>query len=266
MFHFLSGLPRSGSTVLVALLRQNPKVHASIVSPVGQIITHAHQAMGPTNEARVLMTERQKTAILRGIFRSYYEDVGAEICFDNNRRWCANIALLHELFPESRIVCCVRDPVAIVESFERLFQANPLALSMIHEGNSNTNVYDRVNVMMRQQGVLGFAWNSLRSAFYGEHRDKLLLVEYADLCRHPAIVMREISAALGLPPFDYDFNCLEQVPGAAEFDMTIDTPNLHTVKSKILSTQRQGALPPDIRDTLPKPFWPAARSFGTLVA
>ena len=33
--HFISGLPRSGSTLLSALLRQNPRVHAAMTSPVG---------------------------------------------------------------------------------------------------------------------------------------------------------------------------------------------------------------------------------------
>lgn len=33
-FHFISGLPRSGSTLLSALLGQNPGVHASISSPL----------------------------------------------------------------------------------------------------------------------------------------------------------------------------------------------------------------------------------------
>jgi sulfotransferase len=32
--HFIAGLPRSGSTLLVALLRQNPRFAARISSPV----------------------------------------------------------------------------------------------------------------------------------------------------------------------------------------------------------------------------------------
>ncbi|MFB8797203.1 MAG: sulfotransferase [Microcoleus sp.] len=32
--HFISGLPRSGSTLLAALLRQNPRFHAAMTSPV----------------------------------------------------------------------------------------------------------------------------------------------------------------------------------------------------------------------------------------
>jgi len=32
--HFISGLPRSGSTLLAALLRQNPRFHAAMTIPV----------------------------------------------------------------------------------------------------------------------------------------------------------------------------------------------------------------------------------------
>jgi len=32
--HFISGLPRSGSTLLCALLRQNPRFSSAVTSPV----------------------------------------------------------------------------------------------------------------------------------------------------------------------------------------------------------------------------------------
>ena len=32
--HFISGLPRSGSTLLAALLRQNPRFHADMSGPM----------------------------------------------------------------------------------------------------------------------------------------------------------------------------------------------------------------------------------------
>jgi len=36
-FHFIAGLPRSGSTLLAALLRQNPRFQAGMTSPVGAL-------------------------------------------------------------------------------------------------------------------------------------------------------------------------------------------------------------------------------------
>ena len=37
--HFISGLPRSGSTLLAAILRQNPDFHAAMTSPVGALFS-----------------------------------------------------------------------------------------------------------------------------------------------------------------------------------------------------------------------------------
>ena len=49
MFHFISGLPRSGSTLLAGILRQNPRFHAHIESPVGRMVTELHRSMGVVN-------------------------------------------------------------------------------------------------------------------------------------------------------------------------------------------------------------------------
>jgi sulfotransferase len=38
-YYFISGLPRSGSTLLSGILKQNPKFYADIASPVSGIIS-----------------------------------------------------------------------------------------------------------------------------------------------------------------------------------------------------------------------------------
>ena len=63
--------------------------------------------------------------ILRALFSAYYADFEADIVFDTNRRWCANMSLILKLFPDAYVICCVRDPVAIVDSIERLLQQHP---------------------------------------------------------------------------------------------------------------------------------------------
>ena len=45
-FHFISGLPRSGSTLLAGILRQNPRFHASMSSPVSGLLNGALEQMG----------------------------------------------------------------------------------------------------------------------------------------------------------------------------------------------------------------------------
>ncbi|WP_284246122.1 sulfotransferase [Thalassotalea insulae] len=45
-YHFISGLPRSGSTLLAGILRQHPHFYAAMSSPIGALINSALKQMG----------------------------------------------------------------------------------------------------------------------------------------------------------------------------------------------------------------------------
>ena len=98
--HFISGLPRAGSTLLSAILRQNPAFSAAMTSPVGTLYMALETAMSRRNEAAVFLDAGQRRALLRGVFAGYYCDADpAMVLFDTNRLWCARLAALSELFP-----------------------------------------------------------------------------------------------------------------------------------------------------------------------
>lgn len=255
MYHFITGLPRSGSTLLASILSQNPACSASIMSPVGRVVSDALDAMGPKNEAESYITDDQRMRILQGIIEGYYATDMHNVIFDNNRRWTANVGLIAKLFPDSKLVCCLRQPAAIVDSFERLFQKNPLNLSVIYGARSNLTVYERVSEIMQPTGVVGFALNAFRTAFFGPYKEKLACVQYDDLCRFPAAVMQALTEALKLPAHNYNFEAIQQLPGAEQFDRDIATPGLHTLKEKVVYEPRQSVLPPDIWSNLPPAFW-----------
>ena len=58
--HFISGLPRSGSTLLAAILRQNPHFHAGMSSPVGTLFNALLRQMSQDNEAAVFIDDAQR--------------------------------------------------------------------------------------------------------------------------------------------------------------------------------------------------------------
>lgn len=254
-FHFISGLPRSGSTLLAALLRQNPEFHASIMSPVGYMVTDLLHAMSPANEASSFLTEDIRLRSLRGLFTAYYGDAYEYVIFDNNRRWLAHLDLLDKLYPGSFVFTMVRPVTEIVESFERTLRKHPEQLSSIIGNIPNTNIYQRVKHYMEHMNVIGFAHNSLKDAYYGPKREKLFLIEYDELCQRPQRVMDAIQAALGLTPFPYNFTDIAQIPGARDFDADLGAPHLHELRSTISLPQHKPILPPDIANALPKPFW-----------
>src|SRR5580693_1208146 len=96
--HFISGLPRSGSTLLAAILRQNPRFHAGMTSPVGALYMALESALSRRNEAAMFIEEAQRREVLQGLFSNYYQAQQAEkLVFDTNRTWCTKLPALAQL-------------------------------------------------------------------------------------------------------------------------------------------------------------------------
>ena len=243
--HFISGLPRSGSTLLAGILRQNPRFHAMMTSPVGSIYLAMQAAVSRRNEAAVFITEDQKRALLRGVFYNYYHAIGAEkLVFDTNRIWCTKMPSLADHFPHAKVICCVRDLSWIMDSVERLIRRNPHELSGLFGFEAGGTVYTRINRLAMNDGLVGYALDALREACFGEQADRLLLVEYEALTQVPAQTLARIYAFIGETPFAHDFDNVEY--DAEDFDLAIGAPGLHTVARKVAYTPRPSILPPEL--------------------
>jgi sulfotransferase len=243
--HFISGLPRSGSTLFAAILRQNPRFHAMMTSPVGGIYLGMLNAISRKNEAAGFISENQKRALLAGVFANYYSDIGAErVVFDTNRLWCSKLPSLTQLFPEAKILCCVRHLPWIMDSVERLERRNAFDLSGIFGYDAGGTVYSRINRLAANDGMVGFALDCLKEAFYGGYADKMIIITYEALTRDPSKTLNKVYDFIGEPAFDHDFDNVEYAND--EFDAAIGSPGLHTVRSKVEFTPRPSVLPPEL--------------------
>ena len=70
--HFISGLPRSGSTLLAGILKQNPRFHAGMTSPVGSLVSSMLRQMSQDNEAAVFIDDKKRETILKSCFAAFY--------------------------------------------------------------------------------------------------------------------------------------------------------------------------------------------------
>src|ERR1700727_2202459 len=129
--HFISGLPRAGSTLLSALLKQNPRFHAHMSGPLGTIFDALLGAMSGRSEFSLFINDAQRARILRGIFSDFYADTTKEVVFDTSRAWCSRLPALKTLFPDAKMIVCVREIGWIVDSIERLIQKNAVQPSSI---------------------------------------------------------------------------------------------------------------------------------------
>ena len=243
--HCISGLPRSGSTLFSAILRQNPRFHAMMTSPVGAIYLAMLGAVSRKNEASVFIDEDQKRALLTGVFHNYYHAIGEDkVVFDTNRSWCSNLPSLTRLFPEAKVICCVRHIPWIMDSIETLHRKNAFTLSGIFGYDAGTTVYNRVNRLAASDGMVGYALDSLREAFWGGYGDRMILLTYEALTRDPEGAMAAVYDFLGEPRFAHDFDNVEY--SADEFDESLGAPGLHTVRRKVSFVDRPSVLPPEL--------------------
>nr|WP_298116700.1 sulfotransferase [uncultured Pseudomonas sp.] len=245
-YHFISGLPRSGSTLLAALLRQNPRFHAGMTSPVGSLFSGMLNQFSAGSEFGPVITQVQRKRLLTGLFSNYYaEQIDKDIVFDTNRQWCAKLPALMDLFPQAKVIACVRNVAWVMDSIERLYRANPYENTKLFGDDVERNtVYSRVDTLAQRNRLVGFAWAALKDAYYGEHAKSLLLVEYDLLAATPEKVLRLVYDFLGEPWFEHDFEHIEY--DAPEFDQALGLKGLHKVRPKVKVEARRTILPPDL--------------------
>jgi sulfotransferase len=244
--HFISGLPRSGSTLLSAILRQNPRFSAAMTSPVGLLWSSALPHMSGSAEFATFFDDERRVRVLRGLFNAYHDASSADsVVFDSNRRWTARLALLQQVFPGSKIICCVRDIGWIIDSLERALNKSPTQVSKLINEKGGKTVYSRVDGYMEPEaGIIGFAWSALREAWFGEFAKSLIIVPYERLASDPRAVVAALYDLLGEPAFGHSFDNLQYTEEA--YDVQLGMPGLHTVKPRVALEARQPTIPPDL--------------------
>jgi sulfotransferase len=245
-FHFISGLPRSGTTLLAAILNQNPRFRAGMTSPLADIMGVVIAEASSKNDFSFDVSDEQRVALLRGLVENFYSvqaDAGA--VFDTSRLWCSRMQLLDTLFPGVKVIACVRQLVWVLDSMERLVRRQPVSVSKVFRFDTNTTIYSRIEALTDPRGMVGFAYQATKEAFYGQHaQDHLLMLTYESLVADPVAAMRAVYQFLDEPWFEHDFDHIEY--HADEFDARVGMPGLHSVRPKVQAIERQSILPREI--------------------
>lgn len=253
--HFISGLPRSGSTLLAGILKQNPRFHGGMTSPVGAMYMALEQSMSRRNETAVFIDSPRRRDILAGLFTNYYTEIQTtKVVFDTNRLWCAKLPALTQLFPNAKIICCVRDVNWIMDSIERLVRRNAFEPSGMFAYDAGGTVFSRINAVAGSAGLVGNSLDALKDGFFGEQAPAMILVEYDALATNPIATLRAIYDFIGEPWFDHDFDNVDY--DAAGFDLAMGAPGLHTIRRKVEFIARETVLPPQLFHLFEKDaFW-----------
>jgi sulfotransferase len=245
---FISGLPRSGSTLLASLLSQNPKFYTDIASPVNAIVEA--QLHIDTFGFNQILTPAKTKKLIENTFEVMYGDNDKEVIFDTNRCWSGKLEILHEIFPETKVICCVRDIKSILNSFEHIYRQNPYQSNSAVYGQDNVSVYSRSHNLLSPTGIFGLALNYLKQGIHSSYKDMLYIVEYDDLVEDTEAVLESIYEVLGLEPFEHDLNNLKNIENTKIVDDSLFLPNLHTVRKVVARQEIPNYLPHDLASSV----------------
>ena len=246
-YHFISGLPRSGSTLLSSILKQNPRFTTNISDPLHGYVKSITQItnMAAGMESMVSLDRRRK--LMMGLFESFYHDSN-EVCFNTNRGWSSDTSLLKDLIPDFKMIVCLRDIPWILDSFEQLNSKNPHTIKPLYNHQDLGNVYDRTHMLMgnipNAAGYVAGPLTNVKHSMFCAERNQILYLEYDVLVKNPESALKQIYAFLGEPWYQHDFDNVED--SYDEFDAQAKIEGLHTVRKKVMNIERRSILPDDL--------------------
>jgi hypothetical protein len=122
---FLSGLPRSGSTLLGSIMGQNPDFTVTPTSPFLDLLCFTNQAFDAIDQKYTYNKEKITDNVYRGIVSSYYKHIETKYVLDKHRGHPKNIVPIKKYIdPDPKIICVVRPIAEVICSYIQLIGKN----------------------------------------------------------------------------------------------------------------------------------------------
>ena len=224
-FVCLSGLPRTGSTLLSAILCQNPEIHAEGNSALCQIMWDTQHSCLTSSKEQLEASNRYHTMydIITKIPELYYKNIKESIIVDKCRSWTieANIEMLKRYISKDfKIIVMERSVVEIVKSFAKLYKSN----------NTFPKNYEEKLIEPGSEPIMrslaGINW-----AKKNNQNNNFLFISYNELVNNSEVTIKKIYDFCGWKYFKHDFtNIVVKYP---ENDNVYKLHGQHTIRPTI---------------------------------
>lgn len=235
----ISGMPRSGSTLLCQILNMNPDFRATQTSPILEMLASQQGIFSHSPGFKAVDRMETYNAFAnaqKAFLNSYYEELyGADmVVFDKNRGWPLHLMKLDELLDNSdtKILWTYRDPLHVVASMEARHRQYPL-IQFVEEaqGQALSTLGKRIDHWCGDNGIIATPVFGLHDAVEMLNTDRIYIVDYKDLCTNPKDTMAGIHKFLELPAYNYaknNFKDLKQT--TKEHDHVYNYKYPHNIK------------------------------------
>lgn len=240
-FYFMSGLPRSGSTLLTSILNQNPEIYSSTNSPLLHLITTTSIELLNSEQYKAFPKPTSLFKVISEIPNNFYWDREENIIIDKSRSWPFHVDTIKyfRISTNPKIICPVRSILDILASFISLLNKNDkvsyIDQALIDSGLDITTE-NRCEWLMSKGGSVGEYYRILQSAIFRGYEKNLLFVEYDDILNNPQKTLNTIYDFLEIDRYNHDLNHIRQ--DEVESDAEYGIEGMHTVRPQIKGVSR----------------------------
>lgn len=234
-YYFISGMPRSGSTLLANILAQNPRFHTTATSGIMDVMFNVRNVWNELVEFKASPDSVAELRVLRGILDSYFSNISKPVIFDKGRGWLSELEMIEAVLGHKvKVLVPVRDMRDVLSSFEKLWRKNA---PYVQSGQARHNYFQyqtvegRVQINLQADQPAGIAYNRVVDAINRGFTDRLFFVDFDDLTHNPEQTMKEIYTFLEEDHYEHDFENIKQV--THENDAVHGLRDLHKIRSKV---------------------------------
>lgn len=228
---FCSGLPRSGSTVLLSILSQNSDIYCTPTSPLADFLCLTDHNFSHIDYNYTYEKEKVQYNVYNSIIKNFHGHVSKKYIIDKHRGWAKNLLPIKKFYTDTPKVLATYRPIPeILSSF----------ISLIEEKNQYDNFVDNRlredNVQITNSNRAEYLWrfyvsDPYESLIYGlkNFRDCIHLINYNDLIKKPDVEIEKIYNFLEIDSYPHYYENIINTCGE-EKDREWGLEGLHNIR------------------------------------
>jgi sulfotransferase len=216
----MAGLPRSGSTVLAALLNQHPEVYSSPQTDLIGMLYEVNEKIPTYESYRAGLFHEGYKNVMSSMADNFYSHIDKPVIVDKNRGWGTPYNfnnLSPYVNPDGKVILTMRPILEVLASFVKVMDKTEKALDFTPYLNQDlwvTNYRDKkdaqIENLMQPNGEIDRAIFSVANLLKN-HGDRVFVVWFDNLTEAPQETMNGIYDFLEIDRYEHSFNSIKEV-------------------------------------------------------
>ena len=232
-FYFISGLPRSGNTLLSSILNENPDILSTGQSIVPSVFYDLMEITQNNNVNKLYSQDERFEIFYKGLLNNFYKEDKQKYIIQRGE-WITptNLEIIQKYCPnEIKIIIMVRDVLDIIKS--HLNHANSYPKYFLNNDNRDTQ-RQKVNHLMEEDRYMNLMLSSIKKLKDENSLNNYLLIEYDDLVNNTEDTLKSIYKYLDIKYYKHNLKNIKQLEG---YNDSLFNHNLHEIYTKEIKKQ-----------------------------